>query len=757
LRVCPLRSGNRLDCDPSGFRSGVGITVVWNVPTFMCHRYGLSFSQVSQKYNITQNTGDTFRGNKMVILYDPGEFPALLRNSNGKLYPRNGGVPQLGNLSLHLIKLRNEVDELVPDRNFDGLGVIDFEAWRPIWRQNWASLLPYREFSRYVEEQRSPRASRSEIEARATKHFEAAARSFMLSSLELVKQMRPNGQWGYYTFPYCFNYTPKNMRPSCPQQVQHENSEIQWLFDASTALYPSLYLSKLRMTEEQHVQFMSGRLDEANRMAKRVPRLTKPSLYAYAWYKYHDSDTFLSRVDLANTLRVARQQQSGVVIWGSANDTNSRERCLALEKYVDEVLGPTVLQLAALTEDCIPISLTRGTECHKISGLLAVVVRLVVLRLASLKTTLENSRRKSFREQLKDEDGDGMTRRHENNGISDSLIRTLHVLTENSAHQRLMILVVCSLLCVSMCHREHKVHNIVLYPDKHSWCKTTPIKQVVAFPGCNSVEIDNNVCVGACFSYSIPRTSPAAPGELIKPYCDSCQPSQVRWQHLTLECEEVDKLQKRVQIIENCSCSSCEQTSPVHPLAGSGEGEVGVDHKHARPDVVDLINLSKATADLLFTQLNLHVESTRTFEKEAKLLKQIEKPKELIVWEKIYIQKSEKKKLMNFEIPGENDLNNGRDDTEDGTETMFRIKSNKKNNMSLCWVDGVRRLGKDEVIDMETANELLRQAEEHKRNIKMNVEKLRHKHNLTLDAAHDHFKPALEGSELSYQDNPTLE
>ncbi|KAJ9598700.1 hypothetical protein L9F63_010610, partial [Diploptera punctata] len=43
-------------------------------------------------------------------------------------------------------------------------------------------------------------------------------------------------------------------------------------------------------------------------------------------------------------------------------------------------------------------------------------------------------------------------------------------------------------------------------------------------------------------------------------------------------------------------------------------------------------------------------------EKEAKLLKQIEKPKELIVWEKIYIQKSEKKKLMNFEIPGENDL-----------------------------------------------------------------------------------------------------
>ena len=155
----------------------------------------------------------------------------------------------------------------------------------------------------------------------------------------------------------------------------------------------------------------------------------------------------------------------------------------------------------------------------------------------------------------------------------------------------------CSLLTVAVCHREHKVHNIVLYPDKHSWCKTTPIKQVVAFPGCNSVEIDNNVCVGACFSYSIPRTSPAAPGELIKPYCDSCQPSAVRWQHVTLECEDVDKLQKRVQIINNCSCSSCEQVaSPLQPIAGSGEGEVGLDHKHSRPDVGDLINLSKGPA-----------------------------------------------------------------------------------------------------------------------------------------------------------------
>ncbi|XP_066997263.2 uncharacterized protein [Anabrus simplex] len=139
---------------------------------------------------------------------------------------------------------------------------------------------------------------------------------------------------------------------------------------------------------------------------------------------------------------------------------------------------------------------------------------------------------------------------------------------------------------VATAHREHKVHNIVLYPDKHSWCKTTPIKQVVAYPGCSSIEIDNNVCVGTCFSYSIPRTVPSAPGEVIKPYCDSCQPSAVTWKNLTLDCEGGDpdlrEMQKSVQIITNCSCSTCDlgdDAMMTSTFISSGDGDIG--HKHS--------------------------------------------------------------------------------------------------------------------------------------------------------------------------------
>ncbi|XP_026678510.1 uncharacterized protein LOC103507990 [Diaphorina citri] len=121
----------------------------------------------------------------------------------------------------------------------------------------------------------------------------------------------------------------------------------------------------------------------------------------------------------------------------------------------------------------------------------------------------------------------------------------------------------------SVTHKEHKVHNIVLYPDKHSWCKTTPIKQVITHPGCKSVEIDNNVCVGACFSYSIPRTEPETQGEVL-PYCDSCQPSHIKWKHVTLECpdsdyEEDNVMTKRVEMIDGCACTSCTEMHSKSP------------------------------------------------------------------------------------------------------------------------------------------------------------------------------------------------
>jgi hypothetical protein len=71
---------------------------------------------------------------------------------------------------------------------------------------------------------------------------------------------------------------------------------IQWLFDSSTALFPSLYLSKLGTSPEQRVQFATGRMNEAVRLAQNVPRPARPTVNAYIRYRYHDAGEFLTQV-----------------------------------------------------------------------------------------------------------------------------------------------------------------------------------------------------------------------------------------------------------------------------------------------------------------------------------------------------------------------------------------------------------------------------------------------------------------------------
>ncbi|XP_068250516.1 uncharacterized protein [Palaemon carinicauda] len=112
---------------------------------------------------------------------------------------------------------------------------------------------------------------------------------------------------------------------------------------------------------------------------------------------------------------------------------------------------------------------------------------------------------------------------------------------------------------------EHKVHSLVLNPQQHSLCELKHIRQIITHPRCVSKEIENHVCVGTCFSYSVPQTEPETPGDELLDYCDSCQASESHWITLYLDCEEYGNSfqeMKTVQMITNCSCSPC------HPPKG---------------------------------------------------------------------------------------------------------------------------------------------------------------------------------------------
>jgi len=109
----------------------------------------------------------------------------------------------------------------------------------------------------------------------------------------------------------------------------------------------------------------------------------------------------------------------------------------------------------------------------------------------------------------------------------------------------------------------HKVHNLALYPERHSWCQATPIRQEIAHaPECEPTVIDNMVCLGACFSYSVPRAQDYQP---IDPYCDKCDKTFSSWTVISLNCTRVSDgekyaLTRNVELITNCSCVDCNDT-----------------------------------------------------------------------------------------------------------------------------------------------------------------------------------------------------
>ncbi|XP_026807100.1 hyaluronidase-like [Rhopalosiphum maidis] len=317
--------------------------VYWNVPTFQCHKFGYKFNEVAE-WGIQQNIDDNFRGDKISLLYDPGLFPALMEGggSRSNHMIRNGGVPHEGNLTKHLeIFTRDIVTKLVPDPSFSGLAIIDFEHWRPMYEENFGSLSPYKDYSMEIEKYNHPYWQKEDLQREASRKFEKAATQFLKRTLQVAKSLRPNANWGYYGYPFCYNYTPKNDQAKCSSNVMKNNEKSKWLFEESTAIYPSLYFKYENMSSEKRSKFMQGRMVEAIRVEKMSS--SKKFVYPYTWIKYYDTKQFVEKTDLMNSFSIPKKNDaSGVIIWGASNDVNSEKKCKAMHNYLTGVLGPTL-------------------------------------------------------------------------------------------------------------------------------------------------------------------------------------------------------------------------------------------------------------------------------------------------------------------------------------------------------------------------------------------------------------------------------
>ncbi|XP_020658758.2 hyaluronidase [Pogona vitticeps] len=339
--------------------------VLWNAPTDQCRlRYKVDLDL--HIFDIQTNVNETLSGSTVTIFYHThfGYYPYF--DDNGE--PINGGIPQNQSLVKHLFKAKSDMDRSIPVKKFHGLGVIDWENWRPQWDRNWGQKVIYRNKSLELVRKRHPQWPAITILKAAKEEFEYAGRSFMNSTLFLAKDMRSNGLWGYYLYPDCYNYdykgNPDSYTGKCPDIESTRNDLLLWLWKESTALYPSIYLEYMLRSSMNALKFVHHRVKEAIRIASIARKDYTLPVYVYSRPFYAYTFEALTEEDLVHTIgESAALGAAGIVLWGSMQYASTYNNCLTVKKYVDGPLGHYVINVTSATKLCSKVLCKKNGRC----------------------------------------------------------------------------------------------------------------------------------------------------------------------------------------------------------------------------------------------------------------------------------------------------------------------------------------------------------------------------------------------------------
>ncbi|XP_061473944.1 hyaluronidase-4-like isoform X2 [Rhineura floridana] len=341
--------------------------VAWNAPTARCPAYKVPLSLDS--YGILVNSQGAFVGENITIFYydQLGLYPYYL-NTTVPPTAINGGCPQNASLMEHLGKMKRDIAVAMPCNSFAGLSVIDWENWRPQWVRNWDKKNVYRNMSLHLVRQRNLHLSDSQAEMKAKWEFETAAKKFMSDTLQLARSLRPDGWWGYYLFPECYNYHYlddfENFTGHCPPLEVQRNNELIWLWENSKALYPSIYMEEVLRTSPQGKKFVWAKVGEALRVAElpSVQHSLPVFVYARPFYTYTLKE--LTQTDLVYTIgQAAAMGAHGIVLWGDADYSRNRTNCLKIQDYLLSTLGPYIVNVTMATKLCSQIICNNHGRC----------------------------------------------------------------------------------------------------------------------------------------------------------------------------------------------------------------------------------------------------------------------------------------------------------------------------------------------------------------------------------------------------------
>uniref|UniRef100_A0A8C6W664 Hyaluronidase n=1 Tax=Nannospalax galili TaxID=1026970 RepID=A0A8C6W664_NANGA len=324
----------------------------WNAPTESCPgKFNVPLDL--SPFSLVGSPRKSATGQPVTIFYADrlGFYPHIDESQINV----HGGIPQLGALQEHLEKARTDIMHYMPIDNV-GLAIIDWEDWRPTWLRNWKPKDIYRNKSIELVQQENIQLNSTEVIKRAEQQFEKAGRSFMEETLKLGKSLRPNHLWGYYLFPDCYNnkFQEHNFNGNCPDIEKKRNDNLYWIWEESTALYPSIYLRSELESSPNAALYVRNRVQEAIRVSKvRNPQNPVP-IYVYTRIVFSDlTFKYLLQDDLVNTIgETVALGASGIVIWGTLGLARGMKNCLELHDYLENTLNPYIINVTLAAKMC---------------------------------------------------------------------------------------------------------------------------------------------------------------------------------------------------------------------------------------------------------------------------------------------------------------------------------------------------------------------------------------------------------------------
>ena len=249
----------------------------------------------------------------------------------------NGGVPQRVNISAHLRELVRDIENQIPDPEFDGYVIIDYEEWHPFWED---TARRYQDMSRDIVRRQHPDWSEARIERKARTSFENAAKLVLKRTLDKCRQIRPNAKWGIWSYP----------------KAKFRDNNARWLWSRHDAFFPDIYMDNSLVPNDTQPGYGQAleRDYVADRLVARVEYARELAgdrpVLPVVWPRYtrHNPNQWLrfqplKQSDLAFCLeRPFDYGADGVVIWENLPQPGLAE---VFQEQIDNSIAPELRRI----------------------------------------------------------------------------------------------------------------------------------------------------------------------------------------------------------------------------------------------------------------------------------------------------------------------------------------------------------------------------------------------------------------------------